>query len=222
MTRQETLFGWVYLGLQLLVIPTLLQVINLYLPTPMSDAALNFLYFSVNLAAVLWIFRRFLKKSLDAAMGRMGWMLQSAFLGFAVYQLATYAIGRLIGTLYPGFANVNDGNIASMTQQSYTMMAMGTIFFVPIAEETLYRGLVFQGLYNRNKAAAYTVSTLVFCAIHVVGYVGVYEPVLLLLCFVQYIPAGLCLAWAYARADTILAPILIHMTVNAMGIYTLR
>ena len=36
--------------------------------------------------------------------------------------------------------------------------------------------------------------------------------------FLQYLPAGLCLAWAYTKADTIFAPILIHAAVNAVSI----
>lgn len=222
MTRRETILGWAYLGLQLLIIPLVLRSINQLLPTPMSGALLNFIYFSLNFAAVCCIFHAFLKESWTIAKLRMGWTLQSAFLGFAAYQIAVFAIGWLISTFYPGFANVNDSNVASMTRQNYTLMAIGTIFLVPIAEEALYRGLVFQGLYGRSRAAAYILSTLTFCAAHVVGYIGSCEPLVLALCFLQYIPAGLCLAWAYVRADTILAPILIHMTVNSMSIYALR
>ena len=36
--------------------------------------------------------------------------------------------------------------------------------------------------------------------------------------FLQYLPAGLCLAWAYTKADTIFAPILIHAIINAVSI----
>ena len=44
----------------------------------------------------------------------------------------------------------------------------------------------------------------------------------MLMALLQYLPAGLCLAWSYAKSDTIFAPILIHALVNAWGIYEMR
>ena len=44
----------------------------------------------------------------------------------------------------------------------------------------------------------------------------------LLLCFLQYLPAGYCLAWCYANTGTIVTPILMHMIVNAYGISAMR
>lgn len=222
MTREETFWGWIYLALQLLVIPGILRFGNQLLPTPLSTTVLNFLYYCINFTAVISIFRLFLKKNFTLMKLRFGYALQSAFFAFAVYCLSTLVLSRVCAWVYPSFINVNDSNIAGMTAENYTLMAIGTVFLVPVAEETLYRGLLFQGLYNRSRAAAYALSTLVFCAIHVVGYIGTYEPVLLLLCFAQYIPAGLALAWSYSRADTIAAPILLHMSINALGIYAVR
>ena len=222
MTRQETVYGLIYLGLQLLVIPDLLQIGNLLLGEPLSSAELNCLFFLINFLAVLWIFRRFLKASLSLAKSRMGWTLHSALLGFFLYQITTNLLSLAIMAVYPGFANVNDSSIASMTAENYSLMAIGTVFLVPVAEELLYRGVLFQGLYSKSRWGAYIVSALVFSAIHVVGYIGSFEPALLLACFLQYLPAGIFLGWAYVRADTIVAPILIHMTVNAMGIYAVR
>ena len=60
-------------------------------------------------------------------------------------------------------------------------------------------------------------SSIIACCRGAIGTVF-----LLLLCLLQYIPAGLFLAWSYARCNTIVAPVLIHMTVNAMGLYILR
>ena len=85
-----------------------------------------------------------------------------------------------------------------------------------------HRGLVFRTLYNRSKIAAYVISVVIFGALHVVGYITMYEPLQLLLCFLQYIPAGIALGWAYARSGSILAPILIHTLVNALGVAILR
>ena len=96
------------------------------------------------------------------------------------------------------------------------------MFLVPTVEECLYRGLIFGTLRSRNRLAAYALSAALFSLVHVVGYIGVYPLPLLALCLLQYVPAGLCLAQAYEAADNIFAPILIHTTVNAIGMIAMR
>ena len=91
-----------------------------------------------------------------------------------------------------------------------------------IVEELLYRGIFFGGLYNRNRIVAFVVSTLIFAVIHVTSYVGYYPPVTLLLCFLQYIPAGIALAWAWMKSGSIITPIVMHMIINAIGITAMR
>jgi len=93
---------------------------------------------------------------------------------------------------------------------------------ITITEETLYRGLLFQGLQRKNRALAYLVSVSVFAWIHVMGYVGQFDWRTLLLCFVQYLPAGIILALAYEKTDTIITPILIHIAVNQIGMSAMR
>jgi membrane protease YdiL (CAAX protease family) len=56
----------------------------------------------------------------------------------------------------------------------------------------------------------------------VLGYIGSADLLTLALCFLQYIPAGLCLAWAYDASGSIFAPVLIHTVINALGILSLR
>ena len=86
----------------------------------------------------------------------------------------------------------------------------------------LTRGLVFGALHPRSRMLAYIVSTLFFSFIHVMGYIGSFSASVLLLCFLQYIPAGVMLAWAYEYSGSILAPILIHTAVNAIAIFSVR
>ena len=54
------------------------------------------------------------------------------------------------------------------------------------------------------------------------GYVGSVEPAYILLSFLQYLPAGYCLCFAYRRSGTIISPILMHMIVNAVAVYSMR
>ena len=222
LTWRELLWGWIYLLFQLLILPYLLILGNGYLPDPLPEAAVNFLFFLINFLSVLGIAHRFLRNSLQRAIASPLHCLRFAAIGFMIYFAANILLSNIILYIRPDFANVNDSAISSITQDHFTLMSIGTVLLVPPVEEFLYRGLLFGALYNKNRMLAYVTSTIVFCGIHVIGYFGSYDYELLLLCFLQYIPAGICLGWAYAKADTILAPILMHIAINQIGMQTLR
>ena len=221
LSRFELIFGWIYLPFQLLVLPSLLLIVNLFLGNPFSESEINFIYFCLNFLVVTVAFRRFLIHSAKRSLSSPMRCLQSAFFGFVLYWAASIGLSSVIVYIDPSFFNVNDESINAMVKESAQLMAIGTVFLVPVVEEVLYRGLIFRGLYNRSKIAAYVVSSLAFSAIHVVGYIGLYDAQHLLLCLLQYLPAGLCLGWSYARADSIWAPILIHITINQIGILSM-
>ena len=221
-TPREQAVGWFYLVFALLFLPPILSLIRDYLPFTLSTAVLNFAYFLINFVAVILIFRRLLGKSLENA-GKKFWnFVQAVILGFVAYYLCSEGLTRLIQWLYPSFSNINDGSIASMAGTNFQLIAIGTVILVPVAEECLHRGLVFLGLRGKNRVLAYTASILFFAGVHVFSYIGSAEPLILVLCFIQYIPAGFWLAWALEKADSLFAPILIHCAVNAIAVYALR
>jgi len=222
MTKKEAGWGLVYLLLQLLVLPSVLVQANQLLARPLSSTELNLVFFLVNFLAILAIFHRFLWISLRLGLQRPFPCLKTAFVGFAVYQLSSMLLSMVILKIDPRFANVNDASIALLAQEHFSLMALATVFLVPVVEETLFRGLIFHWLYNRSRTLAFIFSTVLFCTIHVVGYIGEFPLMTLLLCFAQYIPAGLCLGWAYAKSGTIWVPIIIHITVNQIAIFAVR
>lgn len=222
MTRTEVRWGLAYLLIYMFVLPSVLSYGNLLLPQPLPEAKINFLYFLINILSIVMIGRRFLWDSLQYGLKMPFRCLRTAFIGFVLYYLANILLGNLILWLRPDFTNVNDSSIAAMTQENFSLISIGTVLLVPPVEEFLYRGLIFGRLYNRSRLAAYCVSTVLFAAIHVVGYIGSFDAGLLVLCFVQYLPAGLCLGWAYAKADNIWAPILMHITINQIGMQAMR
>ena len=101
-------------------------------------------------------------------------------------------------------------------------MVISTVVLVPLAEEMLYRAVLFQSIYIRNRKLGYFLSAVLFALVHLLPYIHAADIPTLVLGFFQYIPAALCLAWAYTEADNIFAPILIHAIVNAMGVYAMR
>lgn len=217
-TSKERLWGWIYLALQLLILPSLLYLCNIFFNFQLSDTEINFLFFALNFTCVTVIFHRFILENGKKALSSPLKVITTAISGYVVYTLLSYLLSTLIVSLYPEFYNVNDDYISGLVTNDFNLMIVGTVLLVPITEEVLYRGLIFSGLYNRSRVLAYIVSILAFAALHVINYIGAYSPLHLLLCFLEYLPAGFCLAWAYAKTDSIWTPILMHTLVNFIAV----
>lgn len=215
---QETAWGLCYLVFQMLLLPSLLYWINDQLAKPLAESELNFLYYLVNFIAVLLIFHSFLERSLSQLFQHPIDALQAAVLGFVAYYACFHAMDWLIGLLRPGYSNYNDASIAALSRGNYFLMLIGTVVLVPPVEECLYRGLIFRNLYTKSPWASYVISIAAFSCLHILGYIGTYNPADLIIAFAQYLPAGLWLAWSYIKGDTIFVPILIHAAVNFITI----
>ena len=220
--HRETTNGLIYLALQFLVLPGLLTFLNGTLDAPLSSAELNFTFYLLNFIAMLVIFHDFLGRSATEAFRHPILLLQAVILGLVAYFACTQALTWTIGQLLPSYSNYNDEAIAAMSQGNFFLMTVGTVILVPPYEECMFRGLIFRSLQGKNRLLAYLVSAGVFSLIHIAGYIGTTTPVILLLCFLQYIPAGLALGWAYEKADSICAPVLMHMAVNQVSISLMR
>ena len=223
LSPNESVFGLIYYLLQLLVIPAIIMMVNMmFLENALSEAVLNAICFALNFLAVLLIFRKFLAKELQYAISEPWWVLRWAGIGFLIYMAGNTVFGLLITLIDPSFANINDAAIMEMVQDNWGLMTLGTVIFVPIVEECFYRVLIFRTLFDRFPVLAYALSMVVFSLAHVVGYIGLESFGTLVLCFVQYLPAGFTLAFAYHRSGSIFASVLIHMTVNQIGMLAMR
>lgn len=222
MTRRERLLGWCYLLLSMFVLPFALALPNALLEYPLSETELNLVFFGTNFIATVLIFHGFLRASILEAKEHLWKCLKAALFGFLLYRAGSIVFAVVALLLCPAFVNANDQNIMELFQEYPVLLTLCTVFLAPVYEELLYRGLLFQGFQRKNRLLAYVLSAGVFSAIHVVGYIGQHDLLTLALCFVQYLPGGIALAWAYERSDTIVAPILMHIAINQIGIAALR
>ena len=221
-SKKEVLIGAVYMAAQMFALPRLILEACEALSFTFSAAELNVIFFLINFGAVTLIFRNFLKKTFLEAGNGLSKIITSALMGFGIYWLGNLLVGSLIISLNPDFANVNDATISAMAEDNFLPIAICTIFFVPITEELLYRGVLFAGFFKRSPILAFIFSTLIFSAIHILGYITEYSWDTLLLCFIQYIPPSIALGFAYAKSGSIFAPMLMHIFINAIGILVLR
>ena len=222
LTQTEKVLAWSFWGLQLLVLPSAISLLVLSFAPGMGVAEQNFLYLAFSFLVVSAIMLRFLRQSFKVFFVRPFYALRWAGICYILYWVSFVALTFLLTTLVPAFQNVNDTTVFTLFRESPTLTTIGVVLLAPITEELIYRGVIFGSIHSHSRFAAYAVSCIVFSAVHVVGYIGQWDALTLALCFVQYIPAGLCLAWAYARSGTILSPILIHIAVNQAGILSWR
>ena len=223
LTRKETWNGFIYMAISLIALPWILDEANTYLAAPLSEGKLNFVYYFLNFGFMVWICRKFLGQSVKYALRIPFPVIWYAVLGY----LGSQALGKILGILtlliYPSFSNVNDANLTGIFLNDVRLMAIGTVFLVPVVEELFFRGLIFRNLHSKNQVAAYLVSMVLFSLLHVVGYIEAYSPLHLLMCFLQYLPASFCLCWCYCQTGTIITPIFMHALTNAMSIsYLMR
>ena len=221
-SSQETMNGFVYLIFQLFVLPVILQWCNSRLDTSLNDAELNFAFYLINFIAMLLLFHGYLGKSLSQAAQHPIYLCQAVIRGLAAYYATLYLVSGVVRLLVPGFSNYNDEAIAAMGGTNSFLVLIGTVVLVPPVEECFFRGLIFRNLYGRNRWIAYALSMLAFAIIHVLGYIGQYSPLEIVMAVLEYLPAGIWLAWSYTKADTIFAPILVHAAINYLSFRALR
>ena len=222
LTHTERRLGMCFWGLQMLILPSALSVLLPVFAPGLGDAEKNFLYLGISFLAVSTLMLRFLRESLKVFLARPFYALRWAGIGYILYRVSFVTLTFLLVTLVPTFQNANDTAVFNLLNENRALTTIGVVLLAPITEELLYRGVLFGSIHSYSPFAAYALSCIAFSAVHVVGYIGTWDTLTLVLCFLQYIPAGLCLAWSYARSGTILAPILIHIAVNQTGLLLWR
>ena len=215
----EKRWGPLYLLLQMFLVPygaaLICAALSIY-----SVAAVNLLGFFANAVLAAVLFRRLLLNSLKNF--RWGRTLCTVVLGFCLYWVLNNLMMAAILTLKPDFSNINDSGINIMIDEFPVLMPLAVVFAAPLAEECLFRGWLFTGLAQRSLPLAYGVTTACFASVHILGYIGTCDALTLLLCTAQYLVPSAVLCWACHKADSLLAPILLHMTINTIALFATR
>lgn len=221
MTRGDRIAGWAYFALWLLALPTVIALVCAALGLSSLTLA-NLIYYAVNFLFCGLIFRRMLLDSLCRARSDPRPVIHAAVCGMAAYFLSAYAAGVAITLLRPEFANANDAAITQMLGEHPVLMTLSVTLLVPVAEECLFRGLLFSSLARRSRFWAYAVTVLMFSAVHILGHLESYDALSLALCLLQYAPGAAALCRACESADSLIPPIIIHALVNTLGVIAVR
>lgn len=212
--QSKTKLLWCWMAFQYLLLP---QLVSVTLGVICSDALVNFVYHLLSFLGVFLILREHLPSAFRRAAANWKRCLWVCALSLALYFAAARGLNSLILYLEPAFANRNNETILLLRRQGPILTAIFTVFLAPLSEECLFRGLIFGQTLKKSRMGAYALSAVCFALIHVMGYLGTYTPLQLVLSLVQYLPIGLILAWSYEKSGTIAVPILIHMIINAIS-----
>jgi membrane protease YdiL (CAAX protease family) len=126
-----------------------------------------------------------------------------AWLGSTIVAALVVALLEAIGR--PPEAEAAERAIAQLDP---ILVVLAVVVLAPIAEELFFRGIVFNAwLREGGRRWAYIGSAALFAAVHLSLVTAL--PIFLL---------GLALAWVYERRRSLLAPIVMHATVNAISV----
>lgn len=212
--------GWDVLPIALLTLIGLTPVYLLTggmeedaLPVPLADSGvllvviLGWLYLMRGRASL----RRVFGPRTRPALGRS--LLLALALGIAapVFDAALHALLELLAVELPPVQELIQQWIDET--DALPLLVLDIVILTPIAEELLFRGVLFQGLAGRwGVWASAIVSSALFGLAHMES-TGL-DSVFLVLSTGLF---GLGCAWLLHRRRTLLAPIAAHMVVNAIG-----
>ena len=211
----EQIAGFCYLPVHVALLGFALAWINEKFRLNLTDLQINLAYFVISCLFTWLIFHNFLLRSFKNI--RFWELIQALILGFALYYAGNFILNLAINRLGIVLPHFNDEAVMGLIAQNETVMIVCGVLLAPMVEETLARGLLFGVIRRKSRIAAYVVSIVFFAVIHVWEYLTGHDFKSVLFVALQYIPAGIALGWTYEKSNTIWAPIVLHMVINAIA-----
>lgn len=215
LTNAQIIAGYLYLPFYVALLSMGLYYAADLLDLPLTELQLNTCWFALNAIFVWIIFHNFLLRSFRGI--RFWELVQAVILGFVFYYAGTWVFHFLIDLLNVRIVSFNDQAVQSLAVENYWITAGCSVVIAPVVEETLVRGLIFGSIRPKSRIGAYCASILFFSLMHVWAYVPTEGLGPVLLAAAQYIPASIALGWTYEKANTVWAPIAVHMAINAIS-----
>ena len=225
MTGKEKRAGWCLLGLGVFLVLG-------FKTAEISEFFSLILLETILFTGVLIFFKDFLRESMEVPFTGFGKILKTALLGLIATQLAVLLTNDLAFFYLPRYFSYDEtGPHFLSAQQEFLSAALSVngpitavvwIFLLPVVTEVLHRGLIFGSLPFKSRTISCLLGTLIFAALRTVFLVNSQDTVYAVLNFLQFLPIGIFFTWIYSATETIFTPILAHMLLNAVSIYTMR
>ena len=220
LSQKEICLGIAYLLVSRFLLPYVIAIAASLIG--LHDASsLNLAYNAANVIFCIWVFRKLLMQSITQVKYRFKKTFQTALYAALFILICISVVNVAIYSIWPEFNNGNNSSIIQMAVSSPWSILCQTVILAPIAEECIFRGLLFTAFYHKNPIYGYVCSATVFSFVHLVGFLGSAEPLSLLLSFIQYLPSGFILAWVLAHTNTLIGPMLTHSFINAFSLFSI-
>lgn len=217
MGRAEMITGLCFTALFITALPVLVELVFRLAWPKASAGAQNVALYILSFIIIIIGFHNYLKQSfrdiLDAKLDALGAIL----LAYIGYYAAAYLMSLLLWLLGAG-ENPNTSAIFEQVRLNRGQVIVISVLLGPVVEETLFRGVVFGGIRQKSRAAAYIVSFLVFAFYHLWSAVLAGPSWGLLLTALEYLPASLALGWCYERSGSVWGPIILHCLINVVSV----
>ncbi len=169
----------------------------------------------------LCVFRGFLWQSRTHVGALITTALWGTLAAYGLENLMEYLL-LVIGDFLPFRpGNLNQSLVVAFLYHDPLPMAIRVVVFGPIVEELLIRGMIFGPLCRKKPIWGYIASMAAFSLLHVVFVMGDQPVVSTIFSFMQYLPSGLMLGWAYQRSGSIWAPICMHSIMNLISVISI-
>ena len=217
-TKGQRIAGWIYLPLHVFIIPLLAAMYMNVAPNGANELYVTVGYYSVGFLFCLIAFWRYLRTGYDILCDNWAKNALAFFLAYVICMLLTYLAASVVFlALGDQASNPNNDAVDDLVKQ-YPQAMMGlTVFFAPLVEELLFRGVCFGSLRMKHRRLAYILSMGLFAFYHVWEYALGQSDWTALIYMLEYLPAGYALAWLYDRTNCIWMPIFLHMLINALA-----
>lgn len=221
-TKKETIWGWIYLPIHVILLPILLPVLQLYVFPNLTAVQANALYYGTSLAVVAILFHTMLRREFDHLLDRPLRCLSSFFSGYFLWYLLSLLVTALLMALGMTEDPPNDLAVDQLALQSRNITMVISVIAAPILEEVLFRGVLFQSLRKQSRLLAYLASLLVFGLYHVWQFAVMEQDWTYLLYVVQYLPITFAITWSYERSGSLWTAIFFHASNNYIALRLLE
>lgn len=216
LTVEEQRVGWVFFGLYLFVFPFLVGLVTRFLdehlelgiPAAQSSA----IYYAAVLLLLVAAFWDFLKNAFRILRDNTRQNLFALVTGF----LGGLAFTVLLSLIPLPVENpvIGDYRDQFLLAPAYTTAVV--MFLRPMAEEIMFRGLLFGSLRKKNRVVAYAVSIGLSALMAVWQFAVPDGGPLYLLLALRYIPLAAAATWAYDVGGSVLTPMALRVILNGL------
>lgn len=219
MTKDERHRGWVFFAVYVFIFPWLVGVIRYGIERiwafTLGDAVANLIYHTIVTALMLLIFWTYLENAWHILRQGLAQNFLSLGAGLLLWAVLTF----LVDLLPLPLADPMSAEYALEFARSPLITVIVYVFLMPIAEEILYRGLLFGTIKQRHRIAAYVITVLVF-SIGSVWHIAISaDDARYLLNALDYVPMALALCFCYDRGGSIYTPIVLHWFIHAFTLF---